>query len=223
MKFSVITAVATCLAVVDGHYIFQQFSAGSTKFPVWKYVRRNSNPAWLQNGPVTDLASKDLRCNVGGEVSNGTETVTMNAGDAFTFTLDTAVYHIGPVSLYMSKAPGLAKDYDGSGPWFKIFDWGPSGTSWPLRISYTSSIPKCIPSGEYLLRIQQLGIHNPGAPPQFYISCAQVNVVGGGNASPSPTVSIPGAFKANDPGYSANVYNGGSSNYVVPGPKVFSC
>jgi len=32
--------------------------------------------------------------------------------------------------------------------------------------SYTSNIPKCIPDGEYLLRIQQLGLHNPGAPPQ---------------------------------------------------------
>lgn len=109
---------------VTSHYIFQQFSAGSTKYPVWKYVRRNTNPAWLQNGPVTDLKSNDLRCNVGGGVSNGTETITMKAGDEFTFTLDTAVYHIGPTSLYMSKAPGLAKDYDGSGPWFKIYDWG---------------------------------------------------------------------------------------------------
>lgn len=90
--------------------------------------------------------------------------------------------------------------------------------------SYTSSIPKCIPDGEYLLRIQQLGIHNPGAPPQvshrslaspsalsiltfvqFYISCAQIKVTNGGSTTPSPTVSIPGAFKANDPGYTANV------------------
>ncbi len=140
---------------VAGHYIFQQFSAGSTSFPPWQYVRRNANPAWLQNGPVTDLSSTDLRCNLGGQVSNGTETITMNAGDAFTFTLDTPVYHVGPVSLYeffvssspfpvlnkrtrtgivcisngkpfryMSKAPGAAADYDGSGPWFKIFDWG---------------------------------------------------------------------------------------------------
>ena len=70
------------------------------------------------------MASKDLRCNVGGGISNGTETVNINAGDSFTFTLDTAVYHIGPVSLYMSKAPAAAKDYDGSGQWFKIFDWG---------------------------------------------------------------------------------------------------
>ncbi|KAM7202220.1 family 61 putative glycoside hydrolase [Rhypophila sp. PSN 637] len=208
---------------VSAHYIFQQFSVGSTKYPAWNYVRRNSNPSWLQNGPVTDLASNDLRCNVGGGTSNGTETANVKAGDSFTFTLDTAVYHVGPVSLYMSKAPGLAKDYDGSGQWFKIFDWGPSGTNWPMRDSYTANIPKCIPSGEYLLRIQQIGIHNPGAAPQFYISCAQVNVAGGGNASPGPLVSIPGAFKASDPGLVANVYNGGANSYVVPGPKVFSC
>lgn len=25
---------------------------------------------------------------------------------------------------YMSKAPGKVEDYDGSGPWFKIYDWG---------------------------------------------------------------------------------------------------
>lgn len=24
----------------------------------------------------------------------------------------------------MSKAPGAVADYDGSGDWFKIFDWG---------------------------------------------------------------------------------------------------
>lgn len=24
----------------------------------------------------------------------------------------------------MSKAPGSAADYDGSGQWFKIYDWG---------------------------------------------------------------------------------------------------
>ncbi len=28
------------------------------------------------------------------------------------------------VNSYMSKAPGAAADYDGSGGWFKIKDWG---------------------------------------------------------------------------------------------------
>ena len=37
---------------------------------------------------------------------------------------------------YMSKAPGKASDYDGSGGWFKIKDWGPTfsggSASWTL-------------------------------------------------------------------------------------------
>jgi len=223
MKATTLFAAVLAVESAAAHYIFQQFGVGGTKYPLWKYIRKNTNPAWLQNGPVTDLNSKDLRCNVGGLVSNGTETLTVKAGDEFTFYLDTAVYHIGPTSLYMSKAPGAVADYDGSGSWFKINDWGPSGSNWALKNAYSYNIPKCIPDGEYLLRIQQLGIHNPGAPPQFYTSCAQVKVTNGGGSNPSPMVSIPGAFKANDPGYTANVYNGGSSNYVVPGPKVFKC
>ena len=67
-----------------------------------------------------DLASNDLRCNVGGATGGNTSTLESNAGDPFTFTLDTAVYHQGPVSLYMSKAPSTAAEYDGSGDWFKI-------------------------------------------------------------------------------------------------------
>lgn len=103
MKVQAVVALAA-LAVdsVSAHYIFQQFATGGTKYALWKYVRKNSNPAWLQNGPVTDLSSKDLRCNVGGLVSNGTETLTVKAGDSFTFHLDTAVYHAGPTSMYVS-------------------------------------------------------------------------------------------------------------------------
>ncbi|KAK4141054.1 glycoside hydrolase [Dichotomopilus funicola] len=222
---SILPALLGLLPAVSAHYIFQQLTVGGTKYPAWEYVRRNSNPSWLQNGPVTDLSSTDLRCNVGGQVSNGTETVEIAAGGEFTFTLDTAVYHAGPVSLYMSKATGdgVVADYDGSGDWFKIWDWGPEGSNWPLRDSYTSNIPKCISDGEYLLRIQQIGLHNPGAAPQFYISCAQVKVTGGGSATPSPTAPIPGAIKADDPGLTVNIYNGAITNYVVPGPAVFSC
>ena len=43
------------------------------------------------------------------------------------------------------------------------------------------------------------------APPQFYISCAQISVSGGGSTTPSITAKIPGAFKDTDPGYTANV------------------
>ncbi|KAB5539423.1 glycosyl hydrolase family 61-domain-containing protein [Coniochaeta sp. 2T2.1] len=223
MKSIVAALAALSLASsAHAHYIFYKFAATSIKFQTYEHIRYNTN----YNSPVTDLASKDLRCNVGGASGSNTTTLPVKAGDPFTFTSDTAVYHQGPVSLYMSKAPGKAADYDGSGGWFKIYDWGPTfnggQAQWPMRTDYTYNIPKCIKDGEYLLRIQSLAIHNPGSTPQFYISCAQINVTGGtGTANPA-TVSIPGAFKSTDPGYTANIYNNFNS-YTVPGPAPMTC
>ena len=100
--------------------------------------------------------------------------------------------------------------------------WANVGVLTRATESYSVKIPSCISAGDYLLRVQQLGIHNPGGAPQFYVSCAQIRVTGGGNTTPNPLVSIPGAFHATDPGYKANIYNNFHS-YTIPGPKVFSC
>ncbi|KAH6683139.1 glycoside hydrolase family 61 protein [Halenospora varia] len=222
MKFTSYAAGLLAVASqVSGHYIFQQLTANGVKNAAYVYVRKNTN----YNSPVTDLASKDLRCNVGGESGVNTSTVSVAAGSSVTFSLDTAVYHQGPVSVYMAKAPGKAADFDGSGNvWFKILDIGPKfpGGTWDLKAAYTFNLPKCIASGEYLLRMQQLGIHNPGGLPQFYVGCAQVAITGGGSTDLGPKVAIPGAFKATDPGYTANIYNNFNS-YTVPGPAVASC
>lgn len=225
MKTIISLAIATALAInqVSAHYIFQQLTVGSNKYDVFQYIRKNSN----YNSPVVDLASNDLRCNEGA-TGSGTDTVAVNAGDSFTFTLDIALYHQGPISIYMAKAPDTAASYDGSGAnWFKIEDFGPtfqgSSSSWPMYQTYTSQIPACIAPGEYLLRIQSLAIHNPwpAGIPQFYISCAQIKVSGSGSKTFSG-VSIPGVFKETDPGYTANIYNN-FNNYTVPGPTPITC
>ncbi|KAH7018005.1 glycoside hydrolase family 61 protein [Microdochium trichocladiopsis] len=222
MKVAGILAVAAvALEGVSAHYIFQQLKVANTQFSLWQNIRQHTNG----NSPVTDLASNDLRCNVGAKAGT---TASVKAGDSFTFTLDTAVYHQGPISVYMSKAPGSVSSYDGSGGWFKIKDFGPTfsggSSSWPLYQQYTATIPTCIANGEYLLRIQSLAIHNPwpAGIPQFYISCAQISVTGGSGARTPATVSIPGAFKSTDPGYTANIYSNFNS-YTVPGPTVFTC
>lgn len=114
---------------------------------------------------------------------------------------------------------------DGSTPWFKIKEIGPTFSggqaTWDMSTTYSVNIPSCVPAGEYLVRIEQLAIHNPGSTPQFYISCAQVKVTGGGSKTFSG-VSIPGHVKATDPGYTANIYNNFDS-YTVPGPAVSTC
>jgi hypothetical protein len=84
----------------------------------YQYIRKNTN----QNSPVTDLASTDLRCNVGASGS-GTATVTVAAGAQVKFTLDIAVYHQGPIMWYLGKAPGAASSWDGSGAnWVKVVE-----------------------------------------------------------------------------------------------------
>ena len=200
-------------------------------------MRTNTN----YNSPVTDLKSNDLRCNVGASSGGGsTTTVSIAAGSTVTFTADVAVYHQGPVAFYLSKVQD-ANAADGSGDWAKIKEIGPSFSGgqakWdmsrelpfcrrlfvhsinPVVVTYSVQLPSCISPGEYLLRIEQLGIHNPGGAPQFYIGCAQLKVTGGGSGTLSPSVKIPGHVKATDSGYTANIYNNFKS-YVVPGPKV---
>jgi len=227
MKFSdtVVCAVALLAHSVQSHYIFQQLTVNGKKGGVYEHVRKNLN----QNSPVTDLASYNLRCNVGCNTGGSTSTEAVAAGSPVTWSSDVKVYHQGPVSFYMTKVPNAA-EADGSTKWFKIKDIGPTfsgkGGNWDAtqQQSFNVAIPKCIPAGEYLLRIQQMAIHNPGGAPQFYVSCAQLKVSGGGNVLPSVShlVNIPGAFHKTDPGYNVNIYNN-FRNYTIPGPPVFSC
>lgn len=93
--FTTLAALSLAVSNVSAHYIFQQLSTGSTKHPLWKYIRQHTN----YNSPVTDLKSNDLRCNLGAGSGAGTETVGVRAGDSITFSLDTPVYHQGPVSV----------------------------------------------------------------------------------------------------------------------------
>ncbi|KAF2676654.1 lytic polysaccharide monooxygenase [Lentithecium fluviatile CBS 122367] len=220
MKFvsTVALASAVFLEAVNGHYIFQKLTANGVQGAAYQNVRQNTN----NNSPVTDLASADLRCNVGGGSGASTSTVSVASGSSVSFTADQAVYHQGPVSFYMTKVAS-ASAADGSSSWFKIKEIGPTfpGGTWDLSQTYSVTIPSCVAPGEYLLRIEQLAIHNPGGVPQFYIACAQLKVTGSGSKTFS-SVSIPGHVKSTDPGYTANIYNN-FNNYTVPGPAVSTC
>jgi hypothetical protein len=109
----VLAAFAALLASANAHYIFEYFQTSTA----YQYVRQNTN----YNSPVTDLTSTDLRCNVGGSTGGSTGTYSVAAGSSVTFKLDTPVYHQGPISFYMSKAPSTAASYDGSGDWVSLF------------------------------------------------------------------------------------------------------
>jgi hypothetical protein len=122
-----------------------------------------------------------------------------------------------------------ASSADGSTPWFKVAELGPSFSdgqiSFPSqnRDSFTFTIPKSLPSGDYLLRAENIAIHAASSTggAQFYISCAQITVTGGGSGTPGPTISLPGGYKATDPGILINIYYPIPTSYKYPGPTVW--
>lgn len=65
----------------------------------------------------------------------------------------------------------------------------------PPHARHASIDTACI--SQYLLRVEAIGLQVPGYP-QWYISCAQITVIGGGSANPRK-VSIPGYVSESDP------------------------
>jgi len=231
MKFLLPTAAALLASTASAHYTFPALIANGQTTTAWQYVRKTTN--YQSNGPVTDVTSNQIRCY---ELSPGTpapQTMTVQAGSSIGFTAQSSISHPGPLQFYMAKVPAgkTAASWDGSGNvWFKIFEQGPSissgGLTWPSQgqSKVTVPIPKSLPSGDYLFRVEHIGLHSAGSAggAQFYISCAQITVEGGGNGSPGPLVSFPGAYKASDPGIQINIYYPVPQSYTPPGPKVWS-
>ncbi len=142
-----------------------------TTTPDFVYVRRNTNL-----NDFVSMNSMDFRCNVGGQASaKSTRVATVEAGSKVGMTNIVGAAHIGPVMFYMSKAPnGDVTTYDGRGDWFKVYEIGPTISgghlAWTTNnmASFTFSLPKDIPDGQYLLRGERLALHIANQP-QWYI------------------------------------------------------
>jgi len=182
------------------------------------------------NSPVTDVTSNDIICNVDGStpVSGITQ---VPAGASIAAQWDSGA-HPGPNIVYMAKVNNATTSTITGLSWTKISQQGivdPSlaanagGWSSPLPDGkYHFTVPSEIPSGQYLLRVETIGLHvastYPGA--QFYIGCVQIEVTGGGSGSPSG-VSFPGAYAGSDPGITLNIYYPVPQTYTFPGGPVW--
>ncbi|KAG8711785.1 hypothetical protein FRC09_020408 [Ceratobasidium sp. 395] len=125
---------------------------------------------------------------------------------------------------------GDCNTFSGTGAvWFKLssqglvdatqFVWASdkliqAGNSW------TQTIPSNIQAGNYLLRLELVALHSAGAP-QFYPSCTQLTVTGGGEGGPSPDelVSIPGVYGEGDPAIFGDIWSQPQS-WPQVGPNV---
>ncbi len=106
--------------------------------------------------------------------------------------------------------------------------WARRGRAdWTLADEYkttNATIPASTPDGEYLLRGEHIGLHMAMTlnKAQFYLSCSQIRITGGGDGKPGPLVSLPGAYHSDDPGIYVNLNKVTPDSYVPPGPPVWT-
>ncbi|KAF7971746.1 hypothetical protein HWV62_19997 [Athelia sp. TMB] len=250
MKFNtLLTFIATAVITqVSGHYTFPSLVVGGTVTTAWEYVRETNN--FNTQNPVTDVTSSDLRC-YDSATAGTASTVTVAAGSTLGIQSDGTIYHPGVVNVYLAKAPssGVAGFAGDGAVWFKVFQIsavtnGGTSISWPAQnlpgVSFT--IPKNLPTGQYLVRIEAIALHvastygglcsfnyNEIIPTnsrcegaQFYISCGQINVTGGGSGTPGPLVAIPGVYTGYEPGILIDINYPIPKNYTQPGPAVWT-
>ncbi|KAK1230836.1 hypothetical protein PQX77_001307 [Marasmius sp. AFHP31] len=241
------TAFATSLVALlvgsaSGHTIFQQLYINGAD-----QGHNNGIRVVNTNNPVMEVTSNDIICNVNQLVQPVSKTiVNIPAGGQVTTEWHhggngpspgdgddpIASSHKGPIITYLAKVSNASTASTTGLQWFKIQEDGfnPSTNTWAVDKlianggKYTFTMPKCVPTGQYLMRHEIIALHGAGSYPgaQFYIGCAQVSVTGGGSANPS-TVSFPGAYKGSDPGITIGIYYPPVTNYVIPGPKVLTC
>lgn len=199
---SLILSILALASTSIAHYTFPELVVGGKGTGNWQYVRQTAN--YQSNGtltpsshvhdtfhhtnndtpgPVTDVSSTAIRCY---QLAPGTsaKTYTVNAGDTVAFTAASSVSHPGPMQFYMAKVPSgqTAETWDGSGnAWFKIYQEEAITTS--SSISWASmgktqvpvTLPKSLPSGQYLLRAEHIALHSAGssggAQVSSYFSC----------------------------------------------------
>jgi hypothetical protein len=119
--------------------------------------------------------------------------------------------------------------YEGDGDWFKIAYWGPKNdTYWSTRdqTGMNFTIPRTTPPGQYLLRVEHLYVRPTYNTTQWYVACAQINVLGKGGGNPAPLVRFPGAYHLEDEGIwvADEMYEWpltGLLKYKPPGPSVW--
>ncbi|KAI0357971.1 glycoside hydrolase family 61 protein [Trametes cingulata] len=226
-----IVSLVVFTAHAFAHYTFPSLIVDGKETEPWVNVRKTNN--YYSQAPVTDVNSTDFRC-YNSQTQASARTIDVAAGSSIGIACDQTIYHPGVVNVYMAKAPEGTdvSAWDGSGRvWFKAYEItaktdGGKSITFPAQglPSVNFTLPQNLPSGQYLVRMEAIALHSAekygGA--QFYISCGQINVTGGGRATPGPLVAIPGVYTGYEPGILIDINWPIPENYTQPGPAVWS-
>lgn len=200
-------------------------------------------PAWNDDtGPVysSNVTTPDIICSI--NATNAKLYATpIDAGSTIDLHWTTwPPSHHGPIFTYLAACNGDCTAVDKLQlEWFKIAELGQislgagGGTPgvWAADEliaaggNWSVTIPSSITAGNYILRNEILALHSAydvGAA-QFYPQCANIQITGGGNVTPSGVVGT-SLYNENDPGVHYNIYNDETNPvYQMPGPPLCKC
>ncbi|KAK0657875.1 glycosyl hydrolase family 61-domain-containing protein [Cercophora newfieldiana] len=251
MKF--ISSVVALLASVRqalGHGYIYRVTADNTIYPGWDVAIDPwlSPPASRIAygggivGPIINISSPNMACNMG-RSPVPSAIAQVRAGSNISFHWSHWLYsHKGPITAWMAPYSGdianvnvneleffkIAEDtVDAAGVWANVRMMNRTNNTW------TATIPADIKPGKYIIRHEIVALHFslgtvPGwemlpVGPQFYMTCFNFQVTGGGDASPEG-VKFPGAYRADEPGMRFDVRNASTSvdkRYTPLGPAVY--
>ncbi|TFK21221.1 hypothetical protein FA15DRAFT_717806 [Coprinopsis marcescibilis] len=234
---------------ISAHYIFPVLRVNGVSTADWEYIRQTDNSD-SNFYPLEDVTSNNLRCydsqrSVGGAV----KTHDVAAGSTIGFGTGEdgvqIIFHQSVTNVYMAKVPDNTsiEEWEGGGEiWFKVYEI-PAVTNGGTLILFPSSglrsvdfkLPPALPSGRYLVRVENIALHYAMkfGGVQFYISCAQINILegpdSGARGNPGPLVSIPGVYDGTashsnrgdgtqEPGLLININHPIPEIYIQPGP-----
>ncbi|KAI0394196.1 glycosyl hydrolase family 61-domain-containing protein [Xylariaceae sp. FL0594] len=242
-----------------GHQVAGILLVNGTESLAWKYVR-DVVPQWdyfpgtfpegddfPKTPPQEDIMNTNITCGRDAfKFAATTETADVLAGDEVGFRVSYdgngpygVFWHPGPGQVYLARAPNddLETFRGDEGDWFKIAYAGPlDNKTWQLWgpvHEFNFTIPKTTPPGKYLLRIEQFMPTALQNYTQWYVNCAQVNIIGPGGGTPTGFAKFPGTYQVTDPGLQIppdQWVNGGYVDddhmrlldYIAPGPAVWT-
>ncbi|KAH6845597.1 glycoside hydrolase [Chaetomium sp. MPI-CAGE-AT-0009] len=199
-------------------------------------------PAWnTDTGPVysRNVGSPDVICSINATNSNKYPT-PIAAGSTFRLHWTAwADSHKGPVLTYLAACNGDCATVDKRQlQWFKIAErgqvsYGAGGgvagvwAADQLRLAggdWDVTIPSTLKAGNYVLRHEIIALHgayNLGEA-QLYPQCTNIQITGGGNATPSGVVGT-SLYRTDDPGLRYDIYSDQNRPvYRIPGPPLFT-
>lgn len=177
--------------------------------------------------------SPDIICHVG--ATPGASSAKVTAGTNVTLQWTTwPDSHHGPVIDYLAPCNGPCSGVDKTTLSFVkiaasgLLDGSSAPGKWAAdellanNISWTTTIPKDIAPGEYVLRHEVIALHEAGqvGGAQNYPQCVNLVVSGDGTATPTGVKGTE-LYKPTDAGIVVNIYQKLGDNYTIPGPPLY--